>query len=146
MSEEKENFEKDEPTATSSSSSSNRPVGQKASKRMKLQQASNANVGAQMAEASNRLVEATKEKALLSRARTVAINRMVFHSIMSVDLTMLSETAKEYYRVEQERILQNIKEKATIQDEPQPSFEETSESDEPDEFSEIDVTDYDDVV
>ncbi|XP_062708771.1 uncharacterized protein LOC109407123 isoform X1 [Aedes albopictus] len=128
---EDESFEDDDPSATPSPSSPSRPMGQKAAKKLKQQQASHADIGAQMAKASNLLANAVKDKAVLSRERTAAINRMANHAIMSVDFSTLSETAKEFYRVEQERILQQILAENSRSGvfEP-PNDEETSEDEE----------------
>lgn len=98
-----EENEDDEPISTASSS---RPMGQKASKKLKLQQTPNADIGAEIVKASNLLAKAAEKKALLSRERTMAINRMANHAIMSVDFSTLSDIAKKYYKIEQERILE----------------------------------------
>lgn len=102
-----ENFEEDNDLSTTqSSSSTSRPIGQKASKHQQKLKGNSELAGMQIAKAGNLLAEASKEKAVLARERTQAINRMVNHSIMSVDFSTLSETAKKYYEMEQERILQ----------------------------------------
>lgn len=58
------------------------------------------------------MAEAANAKAKDSIERTKALKRIAHHSIMSVDFTGLSDVAKEYYQLEQRRILSETYEEA----------------------------------
>ncbi|XP_065081683.1 N-glycosylase/DNA lyase [Ochlerotatus camptorhynchus] len=92
--------------AIAPSSSSSRPMSQKPSRNQQQLRGNFAHAGMQMARAGNLLAEAAKEKAVLVKERTQVINRMVNHAVMSVNFSALSEIAKQYFKMEQEKILQ----------------------------------------
>ncbi|XP_055614470.1 uncharacterized protein LOC129760819 [Uranotaenia lowii] len=84
-----------------------RPMGLKRSKNSgKVDSVANAAV--QLAQASDKIAEIAKKKIELGLQKTHAFNRMVDHSIMSVDFSKLSAVARTYYRREQARILAEV--------------------------------------
>lgn len=93
----------------SSSAECSRPRGQK---QAKLAEASNKTLAAAslvMADSGRELAEVAKAKLKDSIQRTAVFKQMVTHSIMSVDLEKMSNVAKEYYHLEQKRILDEIR-------------------------------------
>lgn len=86
----------------------NRPRGRNASK---LQKVTNSET-LELAKAGRILAEAANTKAKDSIQRTKALKRIANHAIMSVDMSALSAIAKEYYTLEQRRILEETYQEA----------------------------------
>ncbi|XP_058826817.1 uncharacterized protein LOC131686841 [Topomyia yanbarensis] len=102
-------------------SSSDRPIGQKACKAQRLSQGCASNhVGSEIAKAGNMLAIAAKERLMYCRQKALALSRMANHAIMSVDINGLNETAREFYLLEQKRILNETKEAFKNELEPRP--------------------------
>lgn len=103
------------------SCSSGRPLGVKASKAQKLNQGcAAANAGIEMAKAGNLLAFAAKERLAYSKQKAQALSRIANHNIMSMNINGLNEIAREFYVMEQKRILNEARELAKNELEPEP--------------------------
>lgn len=78
-----------------------RPRGRDFSKRQKISN----DVSLEQAKSGRLLAAASKAKLDDCFQRTKALKRIANHSIMSMDLTGLNSVAKQYYEIEQRRIL-----------------------------------------
>lgn len=96
----------------SSGAGCSRPMGQKASKVAEASRKSLAAASIAMADNGRVLANLTKQKLEDSIQRTAAYKQMVNHSIMSVDLDKMSGMAREFYMMEQTRILKETREAA----------------------------------
>lgn len=104
-------------------SSSGRPIGQKASKARKAnQQCATAHAGIAMAKAGNLLAFAATERLTYSKQKALSLSRLANHSIMSMDLNGLNDTAREFYLLEQKRILNETRKYAQMELEPRPEL------------------------
>nr|XP_029720682.1 uncharacterized protein LOC109423072 [Aedes albopictus] len=96
----------------SSAAGSSRPMGQKASKTAEGSRKSLAAASIAMADNGRVLANLTKQKLEDSIQRTAAYKQMVNHAIMSVDVEKMSGVAREYYLLEQTRILNETRKAA----------------------------------
>ncbi|XP_055545314.1 uncharacterized protein LOC129730194 [Wyeomyia smithii] len=88
-----------------SASGSGRPIGQRAAKARKLVTRFEKHTDLQM-------TIAAQERAAYMKQKVRALTRMANHAIMSMNLEGLNETAREYYLLEQQRILNETRKQA----------------------------------
>ncbi|XP_055643784.1 uncharacterized protein LOC129779987 [Toxorhynchites rutilus septentrionalis] len=99
---ETEEFRDEVTTGETSSSSALRSIGRDAAKKQKKSELDLVKSG--------RLLAATAQAKLAdSIERTKILKRLVNHSIISVNLNGLSDVAREYYALEQQRILSELR-------------------------------------
>ncbi|XP_055589263.1 uncharacterized protein LOC129741547 [Uranotaenia lowii] len=110
---------------------SSRPIGREAAKRQKRAQ----HAELELAKSGSLLAATAKEKLQDSLQRTKILGRLVNHSIMSVNLDGLSDVAREYYVLEQQRILSEVQNVET-----EKRFEIHLQEETPDEKGEEELT------
>ncbi|XP_055615177.1 uncharacterized protein LOC129761481 [Toxorhynchites rutilus septentrionalis] len=112
-SETAESAQSDTSMTNAESTSTSRPIGQKAAKGRKIVLGSEyAQAGLKIAKAGSELAAAAKERLTYSKQKAQALSRMANHTIMSMNLDGLNETARKFYLLEPQRVLAETRQQA----------------------------------